>query len=80
MSETVPQRPTAALIARLRDGKQALHAAHRGLSAPAKVRMVIELQRFTLPIIAKRRALTEIERPWPMDEEEHRESGLETVP
>ncbi|MGK2857193.1 MAG: hypothetical protein ACSLFQ_08295 [Thermoanaerobaculia bacterium] len=69
MSETTLQRPSAALIARLREGKQALHAAHRRLSAQEKVRMVIELQRFTLPIIAKRRALTEIERPWPMDED-----------
>jgi hypothetical protein len=69
MSETTSHRPSAALMARLREGKQKLHAAHRALTAPEKVRMVIELQRFTLPIIAKRRALTEIERPWPMDGE-----------
>ena len=68
MSASTPQRPTAELLARLREGKLALHAAQRALTAPEKVRMVIELQRFTLPIIAKRRALSEIERPWPMDE------------
>jgi len=39
MSETVPQRPTAALIARLRDRKQALPAAQRGPSAPSKGEM-----------------------------------------
>lgn len=69
MSETTPQRPSPELLSRLCEGKRALHAAHRMLSADKKVRMVIELQRFMLPIIAKRRALTEIERPWPMDEE-----------
>ena len=69
MSDSRPQRPSPELIARLREGKRALHAAHQALPAPEKVRMVIELQRFMLPIIAKRRALSEIERPWPMDEE-----------
>ncbi len=69
MSESTPPRPSPELLSRLREGKRELHAAHRMLSAPEKVRMVIELQRFTLPIIAKRRALGEIERPWPMDEE-----------
>ncbi|MBI2215353.1 MAG: hypothetical protein HYU52_17010 [Acidobacteria bacterium] len=68
MSEMTPRRPSPELLSRLREGKREFHAAQRSLSAPDKVRMVIELQRFTLPIIAKRRALTEIERPWPLDD------------
>ena len=74
MSVSTPQRPSLELLSRLREGKRELHAAHQTLTAPEKVRMVIELQRFTLPILAKRRALTEIERPWPMDEEEEVET------
>ena len=75
MSESTSPRPSSELLARLRAGKRELHAAHRALSAPEKVRMVIELQRFTLPIIARRRALTEIERAWPMDDRDRVDRG-----
>ena len=60
-------QPTPELLAALRHGKEALHQAHRALSPAEKVRMVIELQRFTLPLIARRRPLEYYERVWPSE-------------
>jgi len=67
MSERTSPRPTAELLAALRKGKEELHAAHRALPLAEKVRMVIELQAFTLPLIARRRPLKYYERVWPAD-------------
>ena len=50
-------------------GKEELHAAHRALSLPDKVYLVIELQGIALPLIARRRPLRYYERQWPLDEE-----------
>jgi hypothetical protein len=50
MSESRPPRPSPEPLAALRRGKEELHAAHRALSLPEKVRMVIELQGIALPL------------------------------
>ena len=60
--------PSSELLAALREGKKQLHATHRALPLPDKVRLVIELQRIALPLIARRRPLRPIERVWPDDE------------
>ena len=69
MSESRSPRPSPELLAALRRGKEELHAAHRALSLPEKVRMVIELQGIALPLIARRQTLTYYERQWPLDGE-----------
>ena len=69
MSESRSPRPSPELLATLRRGKEELHAAHRALSLPEKVRMVIELQGIALPLIARRRPLKDYERQWPLDGE-----------
>jgi hypothetical protein len=60
--------PSPELLAALREGKRQLHAAHRTLPLREKVRLVIELQRIALPLIARRRPLRDIERVWPDEE------------
>ena len=60
-------QPTHELLAALRRGKEALHRSHRALPPAEKVRMVIELQRFTLPLIARRRQLKYYESVWPSE-------------
>lgn len=55
------------LVERLRKGKSALHARHANLPLPAKVRLVIELQRIVLPLIARQRPLNSWERPWEIE-------------
>ncbi len=57
-------RPSDDLMKRLRDGKQELHRRARALPLPEKVRRVIELQRLTLPLLAKQRPLRHHERVW----------------
>jgi len=52
------------LLARLRAGKAALHERHAALPLPERVRLVMELQRIVLPLIARRRPLRPWERPW----------------
>jgi hypothetical protein len=69
MSESPSPRPSPELLAALRRGKEELHAVHRALSLPEKVRMVIELQGIALPLIARRRPLKYYERQWPRDDE-----------
>jgi hypothetical protein len=68
MSERPSARPADELLAKLRKGKRRLHAQQRALPLEEKIRRVIELQRFTLPLIAKCRPLAYHERAWPMDE------------
>jgi hypothetical protein len=60
-------RPTAELIEALREGKATLHLAHADLPLREKVRIVMELQRIVLPLIARQRALQPWERPWEVD-------------
>ena len=50
-------RPSAELLGRLWKGKAALHAHHASLPLPEKVRLVMELQRIVLPLIARQRPL-----------------------
>jgi len=59
--------PSAELMDRLWEGKAALHRRHANLPLPEKVRLVIELQRIVLPLIARRRALRSWERPWEIE-------------
>lgn len=68
MSECHSARPSDELLEKLREGKRQLHAQQRALPLEEKIRRVIELQRFTLPLIAKCRLLAYYERAWPMDE------------
>jgi hypothetical protein len=58
-------RPSAQLLAALREGKRQLHASRAGLPLREKVALVLELQRICLPLIMRRRALQPWERPWP---------------
>jgi hypothetical protein len=48
-------------------GKAALHRRHAALPLPEKVRLVMELQRIVLPLIARQRALRSWERPWEIE-------------
>lgn len=56
--------PTDDLLQQLWRGKAALHARHASLPLPEKVRLVIELQRIVLPLIARQRALRSWEKVW----------------
>jgi hypothetical protein len=59
--------PPAELLERLYQGKVALHRRHAALPLPEKVRLVMELQRVVLPLLAKQRALRSWERPWEIE-------------
>jgi hypothetical protein len=59
--------PLDTLLERLWQGKAALHRRHAALPLPEKVRLVMELQRIVLPLIAKQRALRSWERPWDIE-------------
>jgi len=63
----VRPRPSAELIARLRQGKAELEREREGLSLPEKVRQVMELQRLEYPLLARQRALEPWERPWDIE-------------
>jgi hypothetical protein len=67
MSEN-PARPTDELLARLFDGKRALHAAQRALSLPEKVEQLLELQKVAYEILRARDAeLRPWEKPWDVE-------------
>jgi hypothetical protein len=59
--------PTDELLQRLWKGKAALHARHANLPLAEKVRLVIELQRIVLPLIARQRPLRAWEKVWEID-------------
>lgn len=59
--------PSSELVQRLRDGKRALHRRHAALPLREKVRLVMELQRIVLPLIARQRPLRAWERPWEIE-------------
>ena len=56
--------PAEELLQQLRKGKTALHERHANLPLREKVRLVMELQRIVLPLIARQRPLRSWERPW----------------
>ena len=56
-----------AVLERLRTGKATLHDRHASLPLPEKVRLVMELQRIVLPLIARQRPLRSWERPWEIE-------------
>lgn len=60
-------RPSEELLQRLWRGKAEMHALHANLSLPEKVRLVVELQRMVLPLIARQRPLHPWERPWDIE-------------
>ncbi|MGH9421654.1 MAG: hypothetical protein ACRD3J_16880 [Thermoanaerobaculia bacterium] len=67
MNET-PARPSDELLARLYDGKRALHTAQRHLPLPEKVRQVLDLQKITYEILRARGVeLRPWERPWEVE-------------
>jgi hypothetical protein len=59
--------PPPDLLARLWQGKADLHRRHASLPLPEKVRLVIELQRMVLPLLARQRPLRSWERPWEIE-------------
>ena len=60
-------QPLDDLLQRLWKGKAALHQRHSILPLPEKVRLVIELQRIVMPMIARQRPLRSWERPWEIE-------------
>ena len=59
--------PAEALLQQLWKGKAALHARHANLPLSEKVRLVIELQRIVLPLLARQRPLRSWEKAWEID-------------
>lgn len=59
--------PLDDLQQRLWKGKAALHQRHSTLPLPEKVRLVMELQRIVLPMIARQRPLRPWEHPWEIE-------------
>lgn len=59
--------PAEALLQQLRKGKSALQARHASLPLSEKVRLVIELQRIVLPLLARQRPLRSWEKVWEID-------------
>ena len=57
-------RPSDELLTALHRAKAELHEEHRERRLSDKVRIVLELQRICLPLIARHRPLRPWERPW----------------
>jgi hypothetical protein len=63
-----PSRPSDELLARLFEGKRALHAAQRALSLPEKVQQLLELQKITYEILRARGVeLQPWQKPWDVE-------------
>jgi hypothetical protein len=63
-----PARPTNELLARLFEGKGALHAAQRTLSLPEKVAQLLDLQKVAYEILRSRDVeLRPWEKPWDVE-------------
>ncbi len=60
-----PERPAAP--AALLTGKAAWHRQQAALPLRQKFRILLELQRQDLPLLAARRPLRSWERPWPVE-------------
>ncbi|MGH9254725.1 MAG: hypothetical protein ACRD3C_09155 [Vicinamibacterales bacterium] len=54
-------------VAGLFDRKRAWHEEQSRLPLPEKVRILLDLQRQDLPLLARRRVLQPWERPWDID-------------
>jgi hypothetical protein len=52
---------------RLLDAKLSWHRAQARLPVREKVRILLELQRQELPLVARHRLLRSWERPWPIE-------------
>ncbi|MCX6538576.1 MAG: hypothetical protein NT151_06530 [Acidobacteria bacterium] len=55
-----------AVVQRLFDAKAEWHRAQARLPLKEKVRILLELQRQDVPLIARRRPLRSWEKPWPI--------------
>lgn len=62
-----PRNPMSAAARRLFRAKANWHQAQARLPIREKVRILLELQRQELPLIARRRPLRSWERPWPIE-------------
>ena len=60
-------RPSPELIAKLRQGKDALRREREALPLREKVRQVIELQRLQYPLLLRQRAVAPWEHPWDVE-------------
>jgi hypothetical protein len=54
------------VISRLREGKRQLRRERVAMSLPEKIRQVVELQKVHVTIVGRRRALSPLERVWPL--------------
>ena len=54
------------VITRLREGKRQLRKERVAMTLPEKIRQVVELQKVHVTIVGRRRALTALERVWPL--------------
>jgi hypothetical protein len=63
-----PNRPSDELLARLYEGKRALHAAQRALPFPAKIRQLLELQKIYYEVLRSRGVeLQPWQKPWDIE-------------
>ena len=60
-------RPSAELIASLREAKADLHRRREGLLLREKVRLVLDLQRICIPLLQRQRPLAPWEHPWSVE-------------
>jgi hypothetical protein len=60
-------RPSAELIAKLRQGKDDLRREREALPLREKIRQVMELQRLQYPLLSRQRSLESWERPWDIE-------------
>ena len=60
-------KDVAAVPSPLGESKAAWHRAQAALPLREKVRILLELQKQDLPLIAKQRPLRSWERPWPIE-------------
>ncbi len=68
MASKPPARPSDELLARLYEGKCALHAAQRALPYSEKIRQLLELQKIHYEIMRSRGlALRPWEKPWDIE-------------
>ena len=61
------RKDQAAIPLTLAESKSAWHRAQAALPLREKVRILLELQKQDLPLIAKQRPLRSWERPWPIE-------------
>jgi len=66
MSSARP-RPSAELLAKLREGKRALHAEQRDLPLPEKIRQLLELQKIDYELRKQRGDLEPWQKPWDIE-------------